>query len=54
MLHTVGGAAGEGVHEAVGKEIAKFTHAKPVLQVGVDTVVQFVADAAYSDALPCI
>ena len=51
VLHTVGGAAGEGVHQAVGKEIAKFAHTEVLLQWGEDTVIELVAYATHTDAL---
>ena len=51
VLHTVGGAAGEGVHQAVGKEIAKLSYSEVLLQRRKDTVIELVAYATHSDAL---
>ena len=54
VLHAVCGAAGEGVHEAVGEEIAKLTHAEVRLKRRIDAMVEFVAYAANTDALTCV
>ena len=51
MLDAVGGATGEGVHEAIGKEIAELAHTEVLLQRGEHAVIELVADAAHADAL---
>ena len=54
MLHTVGRAAGEGVHQTVAEEVAEFTHTEVLLQSRENAVVECVADAGHADALTCI
>ena len=54
MLNTMGGAAGEGVHETVAEEITKLAYSEVLLHRLIDAMVELVANASHADALSCI
>ena len=54
MLNTMGGTAGESIHESVAEEIAELTHSIFLLQSWVNAVVERIADAGDTDALSCV
>ena len=53
MLHTMGGAARQGVHKSVADEITKLIHSERT-EGWVDAAIEYIADTQHTDTLTCI